>query len=91
MRKKWSEQTTLEKSMNIVSGIALCAWLVFEMLTKKTDFQYAELCASISILIVCVCEAFSYWNVKRTFSYVAIGGAVLILLTVILTAMLVTQ
>ena len=88
MNKKWNEKTNLEKIMSIISGIALCAWLVFEMLTKKSNFQHAEMCALISILVVCVCEAVLYWNVKRGLSYVAIGGAVLILATIVLTSML---
>ena len=84
MNKKWSEKTTFEKTMDIISGIALCVWLIFEMLERKNTVPYASTAATISICIVCICEAFAYWNVKRAFSYVAIAGAVLLAAVMVL-------
>ena len=89
MNKKWNEKTTLEKTMDIIAFIAVCVWLVFEILERKS-VSYADTGASISIVVVCICEAFSFWNVKRSLSYVAIAGAVLLLTTLILGATLFT-
>ena len=88
MNKKWNEKTTFEKVMDIIAGVALCVWLVFEYLGKKIGFEYSETASCIAMLVVCVCEAVSYWKVKRAFSYVAIGGAVCILTAMILLALL---
>jgi hypothetical protein len=84
MDRKWSEKTTLEKVMDILAGIGLCVWIVFEILSEKTSLAFADTASSIAIALVCVFEAVSYWNVKRVFSYVAIAGAILIMATTIL-------
>ena len=88
MNKKWEEKTTFEKILDIISGIALCVWLVFEMLERNNAMKRASLGAYISIIIVCVCQAISYWNVKRAFSYVAIAGVILLMTVIILEAIL---
>ena len=88
MNKKWSEKTTLEKVMDIISIIALCVWFVFERIEGKDSSDSFGLGSCISITVVCVCQAFSYWNVKRVFSYVAIAGAVLLVTTMILGTVL---
>lgn len=77
MDKKWSEKTTLEKTMDIISGVALAVWLIFQMLERTNKVQYASFVSNIAIFIICACEAVSFWNVKRALSYVAIGGIVL--------------
>ena len=84
MNKKWSEKTTFEKTMDIISGIAICVWLIFEMLERKNVVPYAGIASSISIWVVCICEAMAYWNVKRSFSYVAIAGAALLKVVTVL-------
>ena len=83
MNEKWSERTTLEKVMDIIAGIAFLVYLVFQALER----QAADLITSIAIVIVCICEAISYWNRKRVFSYVAIGGALLITVTMLLLSL----
>ena len=88
MNKKWNEKTTLEKVVDIISGVALFVWLIFEMLERNNQVQYASLGACISIFVVCVCQAISYWKVKRTFSYVAIAGAVLLTAVIVLQILL---
>ena len=88
MDRKWSEKTTLEKVMDILAGIGLCVWIVFEILSEKTSLAFADTASSIAIALVCVFEAVSYWNVKRVFSYVAIAGAVCLAATMVLLTIL---
>ena len=78
MNQKWSEKTIFQKVMDIIAGIAFLVYLVFEALARNGKVQSSELVTCIAIVVVCVCEAFSYWNTKRVFSYVAIAGAVLL-------------
>ena len=42
MNKKWKEKTTFEKAISIISTIALCVWLLFEVLEKRSSLQYAK-------------------------------------------------
>ena len=88
MNRKWSEKNTLEKTVTVISGIALCVWLLFEVLERKTSFQYANTVNYIAIFVICVCEAISFWKVKRSLSYVAIGGAILMIAIMVLQSML---
>ena len=76
MNEKWSEKTIFEKVMDIIAGIAFFVYLIFEALERSNKVESADLITCIAITVVCICEAFSYWNRKRIFSYVAIGGAV---------------
>ena len=78
MNQKWSEKTTLQKVMDIMSGIAFCVYLIFQVLERTNKVASADLITCIAICVVCVCEAVSYWNRKRVFSYVAIAGAILL-------------
>ena len=87
MNKKWNEKTTLEKTMDIISGIALCVWLLFEVLERTNKYAFAEMVTYVSVFVICTCEAVSFWNVRRSLSYVAIGGAVCLLATIILLCM----
>ena len=89
--KKWSEKTTLEKVADIIAAIALCVWLITEFLADKGMASESGLGTYISLSVICVCEAISFWNVKRVLSYVAIAGMVLMLTAAILLAMPVTQ
>ena len=87
MNKKWNEKTTLEKTVTIISGIALCVWLLFEFLENKTSIPYANIINCTAIFVICVCEAISFWKVKRALSYVGIGGAILMIAVIVLEAM----
>ena len=53
-------------------------------LEKGGKVESADLITCIAISVVCICEAFSYWNTKRTFSYVAIAGAICLIAVMIL-------
>lgn len=87
--KKWNEKTALEKIAYIISGIALGVWLVFEALGRSGKIQFADFGGTIALCIVCVCEAISFWNVKRGLSYVAIAGIVCMAAAVVLQALLI--
>ena len=76
MNDKWSEKTTFQKVMDIIAGIAFLVYVIFQALERAGKVKSADLITCIAIAVVCVCEAFSYWNTKRTFSYIAIAGAV---------------
>ena len=76
MNEKWSEKTTFQKAMDIIAGIAFLVYLIFEELERTGKVESADLITCIAICVVCICEAFSYWNKKRIFSYVAIAGAI---------------
>lgn len=83
MNKKWSEKTAFEKTLDIIAGIALCAWVVFEVLDRR-GLSFADEASCIALTIVCACEAFNFWKTKRIFSYVAIAGAVIIIAAMVL-------
>ena len=84
MNEKWSEKTTLQKVMDIIAGIAFCVYLIFEALERSGKVESADLITCIAIGVVCICEAFSYWNKKRIFSYIAIAGAVCLIAVIVL-------
>ncbi len=83
--KNWNEKNKLEKVMDIISGFAFCIWLILGRLENKVPC--AELAGYLALCVVCVCEAVSFWNTKRVLSYVAIGGIVLMLTTLVLLAL----
>ena len=87
MDRKWKEKATWEKVLDIIAGIALCVWLIFEFLERSNTIKFAEMGANISVLIVCVCEAISFWKVKRALSYVAIAGSACLIAAVVLQAL----
>ena len=84
MNQKWSEKTKLQKLMDIIAGIAFLVYVIFQALERAGKVESADLTTCIAISVVCICEAFSYWNTKRTFSYVAIAGAVCLIAVMIL-------
>ena len=84
MNEKWSEKTTFQKVMDIIAGIAFLVYLIFHALERAGKVESADLITCIAIGVVCICEAFSYWNTKRIFSYVAIAGAVCLTVVVVL-------
>ena len=79
MNDKWSEKTTFQKVMDIIAGVAFLIYLIFQALEGAGKVESADLITCIAIGVVCICEAFSYWNTKRIFSYIAIAGAVLLI------------
>ena len=85
----WNEKTTFEKIVSIISAVALCVWLVFEFFGSKFAIKNTETISSISMAVVCICEAISFWKTKRVFSYVAIAGFILIVTALVLQSMIV--
>jgi len=84
MNEKWSEKTTFQKVMDIIAGIAFLVYVIFQALERAGKVESADLITCIAIGVVCICEAFSYWNKKRIFSYVAIAGAICLIGVVLL-------
>lgn len=83
--KKWNEKNTFEKTVDIIAGITFLVWVVLTYV--ESNLPYGETISYIALCITCVCEAITYWNVKRVISYVAIGGVVLMLAAMILLAL----
>ena len=88
MNQKWSEKTTFQKVMDIIAGIAFLVYLIFQSLERAGKVETADLITCIAIGVVCICEAFSFWNTKRIFSYIAIAGAVCLIGVVVLFSVL---
>lgn len=88
MNRKWSEKTKLEKTATVFSAIALCVWLIFQIVERNNLMKNAEFVNLGAILVICICEAISFWRVKRSLSYVAIAGAVLLSAVTVLQIML---
>ena len=86
--KKWNEKTALEKTSDIISGIALCAWLIFEALDRKGVAEWADVASRIAVIVICVFEGISFWNENRVLSYIAIGGVLCLTATFVLEFML---
>ena len=87
MNEKWRDKTTFQKVMDIIAGIAFLVYLIFEVLERNNKVESADLISCIAIVVVCICEAFSYWNKKRVFSYVAIAGAICLTAAIVLLNM----
>jgi hypothetical protein len=88
MNQKWSEKTTFQKAMDIIAGIAFLVYLIFHALERAGKVVSADLITSIAILVVCICEAVSFWNTRRVFSYIAIAGAIFLIGVVVLISVL---
>ena len=88
MEQKWSEKTILQKIMDIIAGFAFLVYLIFQALERAGKVESADLITCIAIGVVCICEAFSYWNTRRIFSYVAIAGAICLIGVVLLLSVL---
>ena len=83
MDKKWKDKTTAQKVIDIISWILLAVWFVFSILDRRTP-ESEEYIDEIAIGLYCALSAYSYWNVKRIYSYIFIAGAILIAVTTIL-------
>ena len=88
MNQKWNEKTTLQKVMEVIAGIAFLVYIVFEVLDLTGQIESADLINCAAIGVVCVCEAISFWNTKRSLSYIAIVGAICLIAAVILFGLL---
>ena len=88
MNKKWNEKTTFEKALDIISGIALFIWLLFEYLERSKNLEYANFVNYAAVSVICICSAISYWNVKRSLSYVAIFGVICMIAVIVMEIML---
>jgi hypothetical protein len=84
----WNEKTVLEKISDIISAIALCAWLIFESMDSNGVVGWADIASRIAIIVICVFEGISFWNKYRILSYVAIGGIICLIATFVLEFMI---
>ena len=89
--KKWSEKTVLEKVSDIISWIAICAWLIFEAIDRKGIAEWADIASRIAVIVVCIFEGISFWNERRVISYIAIGGLVCLIATFVLEFMVLAK
>ena len=64
MNKKWNEKTTLEKSATVISAIALVVWLFLQVLERTTSWAYTNIATYIAVCVICICEAYSFWNCR---------------------------
>ena len=87
MNKKWAEKTAFEKTLDIVSFIALVVWLVLEFLSRKMTIEYIDIFTSASVGVICICQAISFWKVKRILSYVGLAGVACMIAVIILEMM----
>ena len=87
MDKKWSEKTTFEKTVRIISFIAFCVWLVFEILERTNKSDAISLGSYISVCVICIAESISFWNFKRSVSYIGIAGAICMIAAIVLSLM----
>ena len=83
----WNEKTIIEKIATIISGIALCVWVVFDILGRIGNVSFAETAGYIAVCVICVSEAIVYWRTKRVFSYIAIVGTVCIISALVLLSL----
>ena len=79
MTKKPDNKTKLEKTANIISCIAFCIWILFEILDKSITI----LVNHISIFAICVSESICMWKKSRIVSFIAIAGAVVMLAVIV--------
>ena len=86
--KKWNEKALYQKVLDIISSIALVVWVIFGVLERNSKMKYAGYVYSAAVLVICVCEAISFWNEKRSLSYVAIAGAVFMTVVTVLQIIL---
>ena len=87
MNQKWSEKTNVQKVADVISCIALCVWVILGILERTNVLGSAEMGKCIAIGVICVCEAISFWNVKRGLSYVAVIGLLCMVAAIVLQAL----
>ena len=85
--KNWSEKNQLEKTADIISGIAFCAWLIFEFMNRNGGESWTDIASRIAVIVICIFEGISYWNEQRVISYIAIGGFICLIATFVLEFM----
>ena len=86
--KKWNDKSTFEKTSDIISAIAFCAWLIFEFINKNGTVKWADILSRIAIIIICIFEGICNRKEHKIISYIAIGGFVCILATFVLEFMI---
>ena len=91
MNKNWKDKSTFEKISDIISGIAFCAWLIFETMDRKGMAEWADVASRIAIIVICIFEGISFWNKHRVISYIAIGGLICLIATFVLEFMLLSK
>lgn len=87
MDRKWNEKTTLQKTTEIISFIAFCVWMVFEILERTGKVNGTSIVSYVAILVICIAETIYFWNIKRVISYIGIGGTFCLVASLVLLAM----
>ena len=87
MNKKWNEKTTFEKTLNIISFVAFCVWMLFELLERTGKMEGASIANYICVFVISIAETIYFWNVKRAISYIGIAGAACLLAAIVLSLM----
>ena len=85
--KTWNEKNAFEKALDVISGIALVAWLIFAVLENNGTIDWQVDPTMIAATIICICQTFSFWNEKRVLSYVAIAGIICMVAVIVLQFM----
>ena len=89
--KKWSDKSVLEKISDIISWIAVCAWLIFEVMDRKGMAEWADIASRIAVIVICVFEGISFRKEHRVLSYIAIGGIICLIATFVLEFMILAK
>ena len=82
--KTWNEKNTFEKVLDVISWIALIAWVILSVLENNGTINWKVDPTFITATIICICQAFSLWNEKRGLAYVAIAGIVCMVVSIVL-------
>jgi hypothetical protein len=68
----WKNMHLSHKIATIISGLAVLVWLIHQV--EPTVFPFDPTCPAVAVFTVC--EAVVYWQKKRSWAYILIGGAV---------------
>ena len=84
--KKSAKRKLIYAAVTLV--LAVLVYVIFQALERAGKVESADLITCIAIGGVCICEAVSFWDTKRVFSYVAIAGAICLIGVVLLLSVL---
>lgn len=76
----WKNMSLSGKIATVIAGLVVVAWLIFKV---KPDLLPVDPTYP-AIAVFTVCEAVTYWNTKRKWSYLLIAGTVIFLASFIM-------
>lgn len=85
MYKKWSERSTMEKVLEVVSAGALCVAIICMILANTTKLKLPGEINNIAMCITCICQAYVYRNSQNRLSLGFVIAALFLGSTVILS------